>query len=230
MTLREQALDRIKARILDARPGDFVSEKALARSLNISRTPVREALYELASQGLVERVPHIGSFVAQLTPRIVREIMEVREALEGRAAGLASGRLAEAEYKALKQGLKLSLKLTDAEQRYRGMEAAGQAVHAAVLRLADNRRITKAIDDLGDQIHRVQAFAIGLPGRMEQSHKEHEAILEAVYSGDPRRAEWAMRDHLEGTKSTLLAQLERDAAAGKGDPGHTGSAGSRMNQ
>ena len=207
VTLRERALTKIKAKILEARPGDFVSEKALARSLNISRTPIREALHQLASQGLVNRVPHVGSFVAHLTPRIVREIMEVREALEGRAAGLAAGKLSSSEYDILKEQLSLSLQVEDPRARHDAMETAGHAVHAAVLRLAGNIRITKGIEDLRDQIYRVQTFAISLPGRMEQSHREHEAILEAVHAGDAREAEWTMRDHLEGTKSTLLGQL-----------------------
>ena len=217
VTLRERALGKIKAKILEARPGDFVSEQALARSLNISRTPVREALHQLASQGLVNRVPHVGSFVAHLTPRIVREIMEVREALEGRAAGLAAGKMPLSEYEALKDKLGASLQVQDPHARHEAMEIAGHAVHAAVLKLAGNHRITKGIEDLRDQIYRVQTFAIGLPGRMEQSHREHEAILEAVHVGESRRAEWAMRDHLEGTKSTLLAQLMEDPSGGLND-------------
>lgn len=208
VTLRERAFDKIKAAVLAAAPGDFVSEKALARTLNISRTPVREALHQLASQGLVNRVPHVGSFVARLTPRVVREIMEMREALEGRAAGLAAGRMEPQEYDELAKGLKASLDRDDERSRLDAMEEAGQAVHAAVLRLAENRRITSAIVDLRDQIRRVQVYAIGLPGRMDKSHREHEAILDAVFAGDPRQAEWAMREHLEGTKQTLLERLQ----------------------
>jgi DNA-binding GntR family transcriptional regulator len=211
ITLSELALDNIKHKILtEYKPGEFVSEKGLAKSLAISRTPIREALHQLASQGLVRRVPHVGSFVAGLSYQVVKEIMEVREALEGRAAGLATGNLPADEYRRLKRNLEASIRAADVTARYAAMEDAGQAVHAAVVRYCNNQRIAKALADLQDQIRHVQAFAISVPGRMEQSHAEHGDILNALTKADPRHAEWLMREHLEGTKETLLLHLQEE--------------------
>lgn len=216
ITLSELALDNIKRKILtEYRPGEFISEKALAKALAISRTPIREALHQLASQGLVRRVPHVGSFVAPLSYQVVKEIMEVREALEGRAAGLAAGNVPPDAYDALKRDLEAAVEVADLAVRHAAMEEAGQAVHRAAIRYCHNQRITNTLAGLGDQIQRVQAFAIGVPGRMEQSHAEHITILDALIRPDSRHAEWTMRDHLEGTKQTVLHYLEQeyDAAA-----------------
>jgi DNA-binding GntR family transcriptional regulator len=216
ITLSELALDNIKRKILtEYKPGEFVSEKGLAKSLAISRTPIREALHQLASQGLVRRVPHVGSFVARLSYQVVKEIMEVREALEGRAAGLAAGKLPADEYNILKRELEASVSAADVMARYVAMEDAGQAVHDAVVRYCDNQRIARALADLQDQIHHVQAFAISVPGRMEKSHAEHGDILEALTKADSRHAEYLMREHLEGTKETVLLYLQKEQSAAK---------------
>src|SRR3954447_841086 len=98
-SLREQAYTAIKAQILDSHytPGSMVSETQLADDLNISRTPIREALRQLAINGLVEILPKRGIMISRLTLQDVLEVYQLREQLECFATRLASLRIAAAD-------------------------------------------------------------------------------------------------------------------------------------
>ena len=173
-----------------------LSERKLADSLEIGRTPVREALRDLARDGILEVQPARGTFVRPLTIEDVQEIYEVRHSLEGMAARLA-----------VERGLTLELKaygpkfrdMIDDPGAYDPTDIyeTGAEFHLEIFRSARNRQLLKIYEPLRLRFR----IAFGLPRYYDhdlscESAKEHLEILEAIEGGDGRTAKRLIRDHL----------------------------------
>lgn len=173
-----------------------LSERKLAESLEIGRTPVREALRDLARDGIIEVRPARGTFVRPLSIEDVQEIYEVRYSLEGMAALLAVERGPTPELKAY------GPKFRDMIDNPRAHDPAetyemGAEFHLEVFRSARNRQLLKIYEPLRLRFR----VAFGLPryydhDRIYESVSEHLAILEAIESGDGQAAQRLIRDHL----------------------------------
>ncbi len=194
----------ITARELGA--GRKLSVPALARQLNVSRTPVAEALARLEQEGLVVTVPNRGPFVAFLGADDVREIYEVREVLEGLVARLAALRadgregarlrgLLGAQDRALHSGSVDAIMRVDME------------FHRRLRVVAGNRRLAKVLQTLQDQVRTVFATSITIPGRREGALAEHREILASIERRDPDAAERAARTHISQVRAAVLARL-----------------------
>lgn len=181
-------------------PGARLTETDLVKRLGVSRTPIREALNQLAKEGMVEIIPRKGTFVKHHNPEEVVEIIALREVLEGLAARLAAVRLTEADIDAMEAGL----------ERYH----SGEMTYSKVDRLFHDRIVTASgmprlhtlINNLYDslQMTNVLAAAYKTPGRIEESLAEHRGILEAFRQRDPHLAEKRSRQHLQATLSFFL--------------------------
>jgi len=202
-TLNEQAYRRIRQGIQNGTlgRGAALSEGSLARHLGISRTPVREALKRLAVEGLVEVFPRRGTFVSVPDMDAVREIFQVREAVEGLAARLAAPRHDASELAALRARLEAARRARDAETVF----ALGREFHEWIIRQAGNRRLTEYLNTLQSQIHAVVTMGTRLQGQMERSADEYRAIMDALRRRDGDAAEAAMRRHIGSVRDNLLA-------------------------
>ena len=173
-----------------------LSERKLADSLDIGRTPVREALRDLARDGILEVQPARGTFVRPLSIEDVQEIYEVRYSLEGMAALLAVERGPTSEL--LAYGPKFrdvidNPRAHDPEETYE----TGAEFHLEVFRSAHNRQLLKIYEPLRLRFR----VAFGLPryynqDRIYESVHEHLAILEMIEGGDGQAAQRLIRDHL----------------------------------
>jgi DNA-binding GntR family transcriptional regulator len=198
--LRSYAHDRLRERIMDGElaPGEPISEVALAASLKISRTPVREALQALAHEGLVEVYPKRGTFVARLTDSDAREAFELRDAIETAAARHAARRRTAAQ-----------LRTMEAAFQGRGPGSAyDQAAdfHRLVVEASHNRYLLDAFLTVKSRIELASRMASRLDGTAPATH-DHEPIYRAIASGDPDAAESAMRKHIEARLARALDQL-----------------------
>jgi DNA-binding GntR family transcriptional regulator len=203
-TLREQVLDHLREEILSSRlaPGTELSEVALARSLGISRGPLREALGQLSAEGLVTMVPRRGAVVTRLTRREFLDAYQVREALESLALRLAVPRLADAE-KARLHEMCAAMELEAAAGNTAGFFEINREFHRFLVHASGNRKLEAMHGQLIAQMGRLMNRSAELRGGLEQSAAEHRAILAAIDSGDAALAARLLEEHIEVPQRVL---------------------------
>jgi DNA-binding GntR family transcriptional regulator len=206
--LRSQAYREIRKRILDGTlaPAAPLSENQLSAELELSRTPVREALARLEREGLIRTVPGRGAFVSELTPHDIREIYEVREQLEGFAARLAAERMSEGEIEALEKILRQTREAMATGAAKSAWEG-DIALHRKILEAAQNRRLITILATLDDQMHRIRTMWTRTPTWQEDAMAEHEEIVACIKRRDPAAAEAALRRHLRGSLDHAIRQV-----------------------
>lgn len=218
----QKAYDHIRQRIIagDLPPGAVVSEAALARELGISRTPVGEALRELAAVGLVQQVPRYGTIVRRITRQELIELYEVREGLEPYAVTLAVKRILPADLERLQrlcerlEGFVRALdeaNQTELEgQTLRAFLAADMAFHTLLIHAAGNRRIAKLVRDshvmtalFGARRMRHDRQIVG------EACRYHAEIFAAVRRGDAEAARALSVEHIRASLALSLEHLDR---------------------
>lgn len=185
----------------DLKPGEPITEGSLTQSLKVSRTPIREALIRLESEGLVKILKNKGAFIRQITPVDIAEILQLRVLLEGHAARACIRSVSMPEVAHLKKQLTGCNRPGD---HHREKLAFGSRVHDLIVDSAGNERLRRLVEMLKTQIVWVQSYASLIPGRTDKSYLEHLEILNAILDRDGERAEAAMRHHLENTMHELF--------------------------
>ncbi|RYF30056.1 MAG: GntR family transcriptional regulator, partial [Comamonadaceae bacterium] len=160
-TLREQIFGGALA------PGAFLDEAALCASLDISRTPLREALKVLTAEGLLRHEPRRGCFVNEVTERDLDEIFPVIALLEGRCAYEAARNASDAELQEL-DALHDKLVRHAKAQRINDYYATNFLIHEAIIQLADNRWLAQSIGDLRKILKLARLQQLHAPGRLAQ--------------------------------------------------------------
>ena len=207
-TLREQ----IFAGVLP--PGGFLDEVALCERLDISRTPLREALKVLTSEGLLRHEPRRGCFVNEVTEQDLDDIFPVIALLEGRCAFEAARNATDADL--LELGVLHDRLNSHAKaKRINDYYAVNFAIHEAIILLANNRWLAQSIADLRKILKLSRLQSLGAPGRLAQSLSEHMTVFAALKSRDSEGAEAAMRTHLTRQRDALreLARSQRSRFA-----------------
>ena len=185
------------------KPGERIDEQALAKELGISRTPLREALKVLQNEGLVKLVPRRGCFVAKLTERDVDEVYDMIGLLESACAAHAAERATPADIARLRKITQRMVQMA-AEKNYKKYFDANLAAHAAVLEIAGNRWQQSVIEYLRGLCRLWPYVSVGsIPGRLEESLREHEELCEAIAAHDAPRAQEIMRRHIAHTLEAL---------------------------
>ncbi|OZI32366.1 GntR family transcriptional regulator [Bordetella genomosp. 10] len=189
----ERLRGMIRSRVLAA--GEWVDELRLAAQLGISRTPLREALKLLASEGLVRLEPRRGCFVNELSRRDLDEIFPLMAMLEGRCAYEAA-RKAGPDDLARLRGLHDTLQAHAAAGDIDAYYDANYVIHEAIQALADNRWLSDMIGNLRKVLSLSRHKSLALPGRIQASCAEHMAIYAAIAAHDAEGAEALARGHL----------------------------------
>ena len=210
-SLVDDAYSAIRARILDNHypPGTQALEQALADELNISRTPVREALIRLQNEGLVEVVPRHGMRVLPVSPADMKDIYEVLTALEPMAAALVAARKPSSDelkplIEACKQ-MERALKADDLDAWAR----ADEHFHRQLIELSGNRLLVQQVLNTWDRAHRARMFTLRLRPKPVHSTREHMAIVEYLKNGDAEGVFACYRAHRARASRELLDSLER---------------------
>lgn len=183
-------------------PGTFIDEVALCERLQISRTPLREALKVLTAEGLMRHEPRRGCFVNEVTEQDLDDIFPVIALLEGRCAYEAARNASDADLQELGalhdrlQGHAKAGRITD-------YYATNFAIHEAIILLANNRWLSQSIADLRKILKLSRLQSLGAPGRLAQSLSEHMTVFAALKSRDSQGAEAAMRTHLTRQREAL---------------------------
>lgn len=194
-------------------PGHRLVERELAAQLGISRTPVREALQKLEQEQLVARAGRRGLVVAGYSVDDVLETYDIRMALEGLATALAAERRTEehlAELAALLNAMGTCLAGGEVT-RYRQFHAR---FNEALFRCAGRPRLAQLLRSLEEQVAGLTDIAYRVPGRLEEAHREHEAIVAAIRARNPEAAEAAARHHLRRSRDVVLQVIRTGREGG----------------
>jgi len=209
--------ERIEAAIVGGslEPGSRISEQALALSLGVSRGPLREAIRRLEGRKLLTRTTNIGVRVAELSLKDLNEILLVREALEGMAAGLAAQAMSDAEIAALRglvEGHGKQKSLVEGKGYYQ--EAEDEDFHVRVVTGSGNTRLAEMLmSDLYYLLRVYRYRSSTKPGRAQAALDEHLAVVDAIARRDSAGAEAAMRLHLRHARRVVEEQLATEATA-----------------
>jgi DNA-binding GntR family transcriptional regulator len=181
--LTKLVVNSIRERIIsgDLKPGERLVEAHLSEELGVSRMPVREALRELAAEGVVSIEPRRGATVATYTPEQIQELVEVRATLEALNAKLAAKRHDPAQIKRLEQILAAGSKITEKTDLAQ-LHEDNNEFHEALAQVAANATLREMVRSLRDRTAII--FAPHSRKRAKQNWEEHAAILRAVVAGD----------------------------------------------
>ena len=202
--LYEQVAERLRARIYahELAPGAWIDEQTIADEFGISRTPMREALKVLASEGLVILKPRRGCYVAEMSERDLDEIFPILALLEGRVAEEATRRLTSVDFSRLEDIHAELEKCAAANDADRFFEA-NQAFHGALQELAGNRWLSQLIDDTRKFLKLTRRDSLRLEGRLKQSLAEHREIMAGLKKQDAAAAALAMHNHILSGRAAL---------------------------
>jgi DNA-binding GntR family transcriptional regulator len=187
------------------RAGDRLREEEVAQRLKVSRTPVREALGRLAARGFVEPAGGRGLVVRNLDISEVLELYAMREILEGAAARLAAEHASKPEVDALSDIEQAFTDTSDAAE----MARLNRAFHEAICRAARNRYLDNASRELQDWIALLGPTTFAVTGRPSTSHREHQAMINAIAARDGDKAERLAREHIREALRCRLKLLQK---------------------
>jgi DNA-binding GntR family transcriptional regulator len=200
-------LDRVRQLVLSGNfsPGTPLSEVFLAQAFDVSRTPIRETLKQLQHEGLVEIRPKVGTFIREPTRREIVELFQLKESLEGLAAGLLARRGPVPELDVLEHNIEESDRVALDQDVTRYAELVHE-FHRTIINGADNSKLVEHYDRLMNQLayHRLVLRTAEHPGRIKASTSEHRVVLKMIRDKDHFGAEAAMRNHVHASAREVL--------------------------
>jgi DNA-binding GntR family transcriptional regulator len=212
-SLGNDALAKIKSALVDGSltPGERVRETNFAERFAMSRTPVREAIHMLRFKGLVTHKD--GQLViSRLDRRQIDEIYAMRETLEGMSARLAAVNARPHDVEDLHTLISRETDLVGAQDRAQ----LNVNFHNMLAVLADNRYLSRAIEDLAETLTLLGATTLSDDERFMEAHAEHQSIVAAIRAGDADSADAVMRLHIKSAwkarRAAMLRETERDLA------------------
>ena len=205
------AYERLVAAIREGtlKPGDRLVETDLAAQLGISRTPIREAIRQLESDGLVAHQPRIGATVRELDYSEITELYEMRAVLEGTAARFAARAASDIELAELEAINDEMRRATAPHQLY----DANRQFHDVILNAARNRFLVRSVEAIQKTLLILGPSTMEETDRAAQAIDEHIALLTALRARDGDAAEARMRAHIEAAHRARLRRLRGASAA-----------------
>jgi DNA-binding GntR family transcriptional regulator len=181
--IRSQVTDNLRQAILDRRlaPGQRLIERELVEMTGVSRTSVREALRELAAEGLVTAIPNKGTVVASVSAEEARQIYQVREALEALAGRLFVQNASPGHLKALRRALE---KVERAADKGQPILAAKDAFYDVLFEGGGNDALKSVAGSLHARVSVLRSLSTSVPGRLEHSVEELQTIVDAAERRD----------------------------------------------
>lgn len=217
---RERAVDAVYQALRHAvvtcviKPGERLNVEELAEKFGVSLTPVRGAIQQLATEGLIEIRPRSGTFVASLNPEEVDETFKIRCALECLAGEQAIERIDTPQLRRLRALLKSLKKRVVTEEDRNAHEKDNSELHQIIVEASGNRKLQEMYNALNAHIKiaRIHAAEADWPIRMQEEQAEHEAIVAALENKDTAALIAATRKHIYRAKDSMLAALKSIAA------------------
>lgn len=211
LPLRDVVFRTLRKAILtgELKPGERLMEIHLANRLGVSRTPIREAIRKLELEGLVTMIPRRGAEVAQITEKSLKDVLEVRRALDALCAELACERITEEEKEQLKEacaGFERATKTRDATV----IAKADVALHDIIVAATGNQRLVQLVNNLAEQMYRYRFEYIKDESQHERLIEEHRIIYESIVKKDSEAAAAAAKVHIDNQERSVMKQLRFD--------------------
>ena len=205
--LREIVYEELKRQIMvgEIAPGTRMMEVELADEMGVSRTPVREAIRKLEKEGLVTIEPRRGAYASDISAKEMVDVLEVRQDLEGMAAGLAAQKITEADI----------LQLREMTRRYKDAVEAGdieeiikndEDFHKYIVGLSDNKTLIKMVSQVQELALRFRYLYYDDFSRFKNQPLEHQEIVEAIMSGDANSARRNAEVHISKLKDFVKSE------------------------
>jgi len=204
VSIREKVYLAVREQILGGRfsPGERIVETKIAKAIQTSRTPVREALHMLEREGLLEAIPRVGYSVRQISWDEVEEICEIRAVNESLAARWAVERITDVELRALEENLETAEREVLAGKPKAFVDRDAE-FHEILVGASGSVRLLELCQVLRRHMLLYRIESLYLPETALGAIKGHRAILNCVKKRDPRGAEIAIREHLEMSKQSI---------------------------
>lgn len=209
LPLRDVVFNTLRQGILtgELKPGERLMEIHLANRLGVSRTPIREAIRMLELEGLVTMIPRRGAEVSRISKKDLRDVLEVRRALDALAVRLACERITPEEKAALEEAamdFERSTKTKDATT----IAQADVRFHDIILEASDNKRLMQLVNNLAERVYRYRLEYIKDSRNHQRLIEEHEEILKWIEQGEKERAQTAIETHIDNQEKNIISQLE----------------------
>lgn len=201
-TLRQAILS------LAYKPGEILRKPEICEALGVSRSPVADAVARLQGEGLVDVVPQAGTFVARFSMQEIREGAFLREAIEVAAIERVAERITDDQLQLLRRNLTVQAALV-ADGDIAGFYATDAAMHELLLSFTGFPKLAQVAETAWLHVNRARQLILPVPGRIEATLAEHQAILSALEARDPMAARATIQTHLRQLIS-YLEPLERD--------------------
>ncbi|MGN1314384.1 MAG: GntR family transcriptional regulator [Lachnospiraceae bacterium] len=211
LPLRDVVFKTLRKGILtgELKPGERLMEIHLANKLGVSRTPIREAIRKLELEGLVTMIPRKGAEVAQITPKSMQDVLEVRKVLDSLSVELACkrigpkakeqlGRACEDFERAVESGDFSAIALADVE------------FHDIIVEATGNMRLAQMVNNLAEQMYRYRFEYIKDVKMHSQLVAEHRQIYEGIIQGNEEAAKKAIDTHIDNQERSILQQISME--------------------
>ena len=233
--LRQLVADRLRAQILEGAlpPGSWIRQERVAREMGVSQMPVREALRELAAEGLVEHAPYRGVRVTRFSPQDVSDLYTCRAFIEGLAARAAAREITAEELGTLR-GLAAQMRKRLAPRHLAEYRELNRRFHALVSSASRRPFLVRTLEQLWSAFPSMllsqfdETASTSLPDRDAEDVSEHDAIVAALERRDADAAERAVRGHIEEAARHLTAAVRHEAPHARTAPRPRGPGGRRQ--
>ena len=209
-SLRDQVYDILKNMIIlrEIPPGEKIPEEDLCRRLGVSRTPLRETICRLENEGIVKVIPRRGAFVVEQSKQTIREILEIREALEGLVARLATQNMDAQTAERIMKSLAKAERISASDPQLAKYTRADIEFHDLMLAASGSQMLHHMMQMVNAHLQLIRLRTVVLPGRARKTVVEHFEIMEAVNRGDPDQAEERMRRHIRSVRQVALENID----------------------
>jgi len=209
LNLKDWAYDTIKQLILtfNVEPGEQLHIEDLSKKMNVSRTPIREALLKLESEDLVEANARVGFFVKRITKKDLRELFEIREITESFAARKAAQLIKDTDLAWINKLQKEAVTAVKAGNLNEFNEKE-IALHAFIIEKSQNQRLLKLVESIKDLTYRQRILALKSMDNVKKSLTEHQEIITALQNRNSKLAGKSMSNHISAVKNRMLDILD----------------------
>ena len=208
LPLRDVVFNTLRQAILrgELKPGERLMELKLANKLGVSRTPIREAIRKLELEGLVIMSPRKGAEVAEITEDNLRDVLEVRGALEELAMKLACRRIAKEEIMKLKKASRNFDEALNSEDVTKIAEA-DVAFHDIIYMATNNKRLIQLLNNIREQMYRYRVEHLKQKDCYARLTKEHREMIVALEEGNEEQALSLIKEHIENQAKTVIDSI-----------------------
>lgn len=209
LPLRDEVFNTLRQEILTGKlkPGERLMEIHLANKLGVSRTPIREAIRKLELEGLVIMIPRKGAEVAQISWKSLKDVLEVRRALDVLAIELACERMTQEELESLYRACESFEEATKTKDT-RKIAEADVAIHDIIVASTGNKRLIQLVNNLSEQMYRYRFEYIKDSSQHRMLIEEHKEMYRSIQNKDKIAAAGVVKKHIDNQEEAIIRQLQ----------------------